>query len=278
MKKTTIIILTIIALFLLGALVAPSVLYKKADFSTNLISDGTVEAIEVEPFSRLTLDYGTDDVLISADGELRINIIEDDTVAAPVVELDKAWLDVVTIESDGESLSLIIDCHGVDEYVKTHYNRLDASDARLIANVIVPRGMLKKVVDNYSEEDGDYFSCEKINLEIRELDASELEFVNTRGDIDMYGGSIKSMTLNHTRSSVTFHEYADVARLCLLNCGATLTTDGRGGVGVVELNLTEEVGNVDIGLANLDFKTFNSGFIEEGNSVEVTTRRSFTIK
>ncbi len=135
--------------------------------------EGIKESRPLEAFSVInveTLQY-CDSLIVNFEEDPQINVIEDSLADSPRIEMNADWDKYLTLRQTGDSLSIVLDFHGLIEGKK-----FSSGSDKLIRNVhvfnpkdlsiYVPSGMLKSV----SPDRNSYFSFEGITADSLSID------------------------------------------------------------------------------------------------------------
>lgn len=169
MKKTTYIILALLAFTVITAIATFPVLLATAKVPDGLASlqipdridlnnRGLADTITVDSITKINTEYEFPIYIDSDSTEYRyanycISIIEDPQLTQPIVVVNRGWKDYVTVTDENNVLNIDIDFHTIvskfeADYGKHTYFSTDIYSDRYfnqVAEVHVPTGMLREV-------------------------------------------------------------------------------------------------------------------------------------
>ncbi len=140
MKKTTYILIGVIALTAVAAFLVPPMLFKPS--STVFLGGGMCPAKTTNSFSSLSISYEKHPRLRNLPS---IEITETDSATAPTITLSEALDENARIDTAGNTLAIIIDLHTSASGDMAGHNVAWETCSLPVAALTVPRGMLKNI-------------------------------------------------------------------------------------------------------------------------------------
>lgn len=148
MKTTSYIIFATLALILVGAFFLPAMVMTRQEDNNLITFKPTGKVTETYPgdFSELNIEIVTRDTRIETPN---VEIVESDSLTAPLVEMDDAWLGNVEINRYGERLTLRLTMARFNKEMPGNEMEV-APEYSQFARVVVPRGTLRRVTGHAS--------------------------------------------------------------------------------------------------------------------------------
>lgn len=275
MKKSSIIIIALIAFVILMSAVGPLIFFKHSDSKpiVEIPESSTTENIEVEAFNEIIIDSNLPErVYISSDIDQVLEVIADSSISSPVIEISAEWAKFYTFSTDGQRLYVTLDAHSIDTTATRGVTRIDIESkaAAHVASIRVPQRSLKRIS---LAEDMNY-----IRMSLTRLNSDSLTLA---GDMNV---TLKACTLNNLRLedshivSAALNDNTKVAGITSDNSGLTLSTDNSSSAGNVRFysSLTTRPVKYDMGKGNIgNFEFFP---LNDSCEINITAIRHISLK
>lgn len=160
MKKTTYIIIVLLAISVVAAFFLPRIIFTERDttYTISIIRLDSIKSVPLDKFSIITYDDGSEMAIKrkSPDKNVYIEVIESQEALRPIMQISESWLGNVKYDVEDGTLHFSIDFSALKDADCSGNGKLPdeiviAEDNFCVAKFIVPSGMIKTIAPRYMD-------------------------------------------------------------------------------------------------------------------------------
>lgn len=181
MKRTSYILIALLAFLCVGAFLAPRLILKRVELNIKVLTSehrqvtmetGLFMHLILEPNYNISPDY-SHDIVTDPESRCLVTVCENEDLSRPRITMDKSWADNVKITAASDTLLLKVDLHSLMKE-GTRNNLSYSLDNRQVATIEVPAGMLHKITGS-----GFYLTLE--DLESKNMTLKDIYYLSAEG-------------------------------------------------------------------------------------------------